>query len=580
MENRGEDRRDFRRPFRKREDGFADDRREKRDFAGKAASRDREMEELMDLDGEIIHLVMKRAQMLSHLERGGRVPAETEKAIRTSWETRAARMGRDSRLSRELFMLLQSIEPLNRPEDGHSYYNLSPNGEPVDIRLAPPADMVPALFWSCASVASGQPLHMEGLAVTGDLVNSVKAFNLLGGQMRWEENGEVTCLAGAGVPQNMDKVIHAGESGLLLWLVLGLCAGQTSHAKITGDSGMRVADLSPLRRFLPQLGVRLTNVIPSQKGLPVRIECSGMLPDRIVLPEDLPGDFCAALVFCSAFWEKGCEFELPEKDPVLLPLVSDILSACGVTVVREGRVLRMEKGTVSLPERVCLPMDPVAASSLLMLPGFNGGQAVLEGSWGKGRIFETARKILSDAGLDISFGSTEVICSGKTSGTTVPSEEDMRDVLAFCPDLLPLCAVIYAAAAFEGQKVALPAMDGESRYTVEHFLSHCGVHEKDGFLEASEDIILGAWIAPSAAWAMAYALCAFLIPKLRISNPSVVNSVFPRFWNVYNTLPRPQLKRREEQDKEKADDRPARRRIVVKGVYGELPPELPSGDDI
>ena len=579
MENRGDKRRDFRRPFRRKEEGFAPERREKKEFLSKAEFRDKEMGELMDLDGEIIHLVMKRAQMLSHLVRNGRVPPETEKAIRTSWETRAARMGRDSRLSRELFMLLQSIEPLDRPEDGHSYFNLSPKSEAVDIRLPVPADSAPALFWCCASVASGQPVHMEGLAINGDLVSAAKAFNQLGGQIRWEADGEVTCLAGTGVPQNMDKVLHAGESELLLWLILGLCAGQTSHAKITGDSGMRVADLTPLRRFLPQIGVRLTNVIPSQKGLPVRIECSGMLPDCVALPADLPEDFSAALVFCSAFWGRDCEFELPETDPRLLPVALEILSACGASFSRDGRKLRVLRSGMALPARPSLPMDPVSASALLMLPGFNGGQAVLEGGWGKGLVFETARKILADAGLDVSYGTAEVICSGKTRETRVPSAEDVQRVLAFCPELLPLCAVIYAAAAFEGQKVALPPMDDESRYTVEHFLSHCGVQEKEGFLEATEDIILGAWIAPSAAWAMAFALCSFLSPRLRISNPAVVNTRFPQFWNVYNSLPRPQLKRREEQKKEEDDAKPARRRVVVKGVYGELPPEPPSGDD-
>jgi 3-phosphoshikimate 1-carboxyvinyltransferase len=77
---------------------------------------------------------------------------------------------------------------------------------------------------------------------------------------------------------------------------------------------------------------------------------------------------------------------------------------------------------------------------------------------------------------------------------------------------------------------------------------------------------------------MAYALCAFLRPNLHLSNPGVMTSVFPPFWNMYNTLPVPVLKRNR-QEKEDEDAKPVRRRVIAHGVYGELPPEPTAGED-
>ncbi len=134
-----------------------------------------------------------------------------------------------------------------------------------------------------------------------------------------------------------------------------------------------------------------------------------------------------------------------------------------------------------------------------------------------------------------------------------------------------------AAAVHEGASVSLPALSEEDRHLVTAFLARCGVVEKDGVLAAVEDTVPGSWVAPSAHWAMAYALGAFLRPNLHLSNPGVMTGLFPLFWNLYNTLPNPELRRKNAQETE--DARPARRRVIAQGVYGELPPEPVAGDD-
>ena len=607
MDNRGEDRKDFaRRSFRKNDgergegrrqehsENFRprrfergdDERREgRRDFkkdgfrprTDRAPSRKGELGAIMDLDNDILHLVMRRAQMLARLRRGGRLAPETEKTLRTAWEGKAARLARDNRLSRDLFVLLQTIEPLTRMEEEQGYYNLSPNGEAVDIRIPAPSDTVAARCWLAVAAATGQTTSVSRVPLTDAVVSGVKALNQIGGQLWWEENGDVQSRGGKGLVRNMDKVIHIGDDAFNLWLVIALCVGMPARLKLTGDSSLRFLDIAPLRHFLPQLGVRLTNVIPSQDGLPVRMECSGLMPRQIRLADDLPEDFVAALVLASPFWETECRLTLPEHEPRLLPLVLDVLSGCGLKVVRNGRDISVERGEISVPAAPVVCMDACVAASVLMFPGFNGGRAVLEGVWGKSRVHGLVEKILQGAGLSVKYGSAAVECSGKTSETSAPAPEVVKDVLAFCPELLPLCTVIMAAAAHEGSTVSLPELAEEDRHLVTAFLARCGVGEKDGALCPVEETVPGSWVAPSAQWAMAYALGAFLKPNLHLSNPGVMTGLFPAFWNMYNTLPRPELKRKAEQETE--DAKPARRRVIAHGVYGELPPEPATGDD-
>ena len=443
MDNRGEDRKDFaRRSFRKNDgergegrrqehsENFRprrfergdDERREgRRDFkkdgyrmrSDRGVSRGRELGALMDLDNDILHLVMRRAQMLARLRRGGRLAPETEKTLRTAWESKAARLARDNRLSRDLFVLLQTIEPLTRMEEEQGFYNLAPNGEAVDIQIPAPSDTVAARCWLAVAAAAGQVTRVSRVPLTDAVVSGVKALNQIGGQLWWEENGDVQSRGGNGLARNMDKVVHIGDDAFNLWLVVALCLGMPARLKLTGDSSLRFLDLAPLRHFLPQLGVRLTNVIPSQDGLPVRMECSGLIPRQIRLADDLPEDFVAALVLASAFWDTSCRLTLPEHEPRLLPLVLDVLSGCGMKVEKNGRDILVERGDLSVPAEPVVPMDASVASVVLMFPGFNGGRAVLEGVWGKSEAASLVEKILRGAGLNVKYGANRVECSGK-----------------------------------------------------------------------------------------------------------------------------------------------------------------------
>lgn len=581
-DGRGEDREkksysSFRRRSERKEEGFSQ-HEERREIQSRP-SRGGELGIIMDIDSDILHLIARRSQLLSKISSSGQLSSEKEKTLRIAWENKAAKLSRDKRLSHDFFVLLQSIETLTRAEEEQGFFNLAPSSTAVDINLPAPTDTIAARCWLALSVASGQIVHLKRVPLNNAVTNGIKVLNQIGGQIWWEEDGEIQNRGGKGIIRNMDKVIHIGNDVFNLWLVLAFCVGIPSRLKLMGEQSLRFLNLAPVRHFLPRIGVRLTNVIPSQDGLPIRIECSGITPSEVLLPDDVPEDFSAALVLASLFWEKSCRFVFPDasKQPRLLPLILGMLSVCGVLVISEGNTVTVDKGKFTLPEEPVVPMDVVVAAFLLMLPGFNGGRAELAGVWGYSRVYTLVEEILAKAGLEISYGKEKVVCSGKNHGTIAPSLENVESLLKTCPDLLPLAALITAAAVCEGTKVEMPALSGEDRHIFTSFLAVCGVEEKDGVLFCSKEDTSKLWVAPSAPWAMAYAMAAFLRPNIHLSNPGILNEYFPSFWKIYNTLPCPSLSRREEQ--ESVDVKPSRRRVIAQGVYGELPPDTPAGDD-
>ena len=102
------------------------------------------------------------------------------------------------------------------------------------------------------------------------------------------------------------------------------------------------------------------------------------------------------------------------------------------------------------------------------------------------------------------------------------------------------------------------------------FLAHLGYTED---LERGEDLY-DPFMAPGAEWAVAYALAAYLRPRVKLVNPNILNDYYPFFWRMYNTLPNPSIDKAE-----RKDDTPKPRRVIAQGVYADLPKPLSSDDD-
>lgn len=565
---------------------------------------------VVDIDRDILRLLLKRHNLLERM-RGARArldPAE-EKFLREAWQKAVARVSRDADLSGRFFALMQDAAFLPRPAAAESEageaetpahwaerreaFNLAPPHKPVEIAFTAPLDCRETRAWLFLAAASGEPVQLAPCLMNDPLVDLVKALNQLGAAVTREQDAVI---ARACAPMSRpDKVVYVGDSLWNLFLLLAFYVGRPSRVKFLGETELKLADLSSTRRFLPQLGARFTHVIPRSSGLPARLECSGMVPGRADLPPDVPAELGAALLLAAPFFERGFTLGLaghPGRGQVLA-LALPLLRAAGIDVTEQEGAVSVEPGAPKPPAEPGLPVDAGLAAFLLALSMPLGGDVRLTGSWPVGPEAAAAWHVLEALGLPLSRGAQE-----GALGVTLEAPRPAARLSSLPPDALaalpgglaPLPLALAACAALAGAEADAPeAVLAALRCPpalAADFFAAAGLEIVEDRLRPGAALVRDAgkgfaapvWNAPSPAWALALALAACGRPErchgLRLGNPGVVTALYPGFWALYNGLPKPSFKKREEPEA----PAPARGRRIRTAMAAVLPPE-PEGEE-
>ena len=534
-------------------------------------------EEVADIDRSIIRLLLKRHQVLQRLAASrSRLDAKTEQTLRTAWEKYATRVSRDPKVTRQLFSLLQEMHFLPKPDpDGEprQAFGLAPARQPVALSMPGPKACRRVRLYLALAAGSGQPLRIDDTLLNDPLTECVKAFNQAGGRLAWQEDGSVIARPGAPLPLP-DKVIFTGDDSLNFHLLLGHYLGRASHAKFTGDSRLKLNDFSALRHFTPLLGARLTNVIPGARGLPVRLEASGMLPQEAPIPADLPADAVTGLLLAAPCWPQPVTLDLashPQADAILEEAL-DILAACRVKVEHSGRRVRILPGA-ALPAAPAVGMDLALAATLLALPACAGGSVRLTGLWPDCAPGRELLRLMESAELRVERTDDAI-------GTQCPEhaarQSHMPGFSALPIRFAPLALLLVCLPALRGREARLPELPrGLAEAERDDFLQALGIAlEGTRLLPPSTPALRDAipWTAPSPAWAMAYALAAFARPCLQLANPGIMTALYPRFWALYNALPEPRTphavhsEERNKEHSEESNDQTPRKRVRLSGV--------------
>jgi 5-enolpyruvylshikimate-3-phosphate synthase len=385
------------------------------------------------------------------------------------------------------------------------------------------------------AAGSGRALRVEHTLLNDPLIECIKAFNQTGAGLSWEENGAVLARAGE-VPPLPDKALFVGNDTLNLYLLLGRYLLWPSHAKFAGDADLRLHNLAPLRRFAPSLGARLTCIVPKSDALPARLEASGLLPEEIFPPADLPADALSGLLIAAACGPKTLLFDLSAHDEAdaVLEEALDVLQACKTNFFREGRRVRIEPGAYP-PPAPDAGMDLTLAFPLLALPAFCGGSVRLRGSWPSCEAARQVERLLQCAGLN-----TERIADGISSHRPEKKRPLPAPELARLPErFLPTALALAVLPALRGQAVPLPALPEKNPEQLD-FLEALGLRLEGGMaLPPAGPVPRDAtpWAAPTPSAALAFALAAFARPHLKLADPGIMASLYPPFWNLYNNLP-------------------------------------------
>ncbi|WP_300125024.1 3-phosphoshikimate 1-carboxyvinyltransferase [Desulfovibrio sp.] len=567
---------------------------------------------MTEIDRDILRLLLKRHNLIERM-RGSRprLDASEEKYLREAWQKAVARVSRDADLSGRFFALMQDATFLPRPAspdagaegadvtpagpERRDAFNLAPPRKPVELSLAAPLDCRETRAWLFLAAASGRPVRLVPCLMNDPLVDLLKALNQLGAAATRERDAVVT--RAAEPLARPDKVVYVGDDLWNLFLLLAFYVAKPSRVKFLGETGLKLADLSSTRRFLPLLGARFINVIPRSSGLPARLECSGIVPGLVELPRDVPGELGAALLLAASFFEREFTLALgdhPQREDVLA-LALPVLRGAGIAVTEQGGRVSVQPGAPKIPAEPRLPMDAGLASYLLALTMPLGGTVRLAGAWSEAPEALAARETLLSMGLPLKDsggegGSISVTLDAPREAarlSTVPTEALAR----LSAGLAPLPLALAACAALSGVEADAPAEALEALRCppalAADFFAAAGLELEDGSLRPSPELERDggkgfnapAWNAPSPSWALALALAACARPErchgFRLGNPGVLTSLYPGFWALYNGLPRPAARQRDEAEAEAPRREHRRIRTATMAV---LPPE-PEADE-
>lgn len=525
------------------------------------------VEEISELDVELMKLLARRSKLLQKTRRpkkegSGTSGIASEKQLRLLWEANAAKFSKDPRLARQLFTLIQDIDFTTKAEsEEKTEFVLSPVRKPVQVDLPGPASLRASRLWMTLAASSGASCRLRSVPTADPVHELVKALNQAGASLHRQDDDIVSRDSAA--LEFADKVIFAGDDTLNYYLLALMAAGRHGTLKFTGGSVLKDADLTAFRHFLPQIGARMAHVVPRSNGLPVRLECSGVIPDAIAIPADLPAEAVCACLVAATTWDMRVTLNLnnnPHGESCLLE-VRKILDQCGIQTEGSSSAFTIYPGPATLPAAPGLTLDPAISVNLLALPVFAAGTVRLSGVWPTGtEEGDDALALLRSAGLRVDVTATSVTSSYTPDVARAISPETGRLPERYLPLSI---AMACARAKATGTPVGLPPLPADmDTVLIDGFVAQANMLLDEGKVFPSADVPAAkVWSSPDAYWTMAFAMLAFLRRSIKLSNPGSVTDLMPSFWTLYNGLPAPDMTRKPRQ--ETPDEQPKRRRIIA-----------------
>lgn len=505
-------------------------------------------ETVRDIDKQILALLVQRTNVLSRMAKGARhITAQDERFLREAWEAQASKVSADPLVTHRLFGMLQEIEFLPPPseESGprRKSYNLAPQQSPVRIDMDAPKNHRQVRLWSVLAAFSGSPLRIDKALVNDAVVDCLHLMNEMGASLIRDEGDirqDATC-SPAGTP---DKILHVGDSALNFYLALAHYLGRPGHAKFSGGSSLRLADFSSIRHFLPEMGARLIPLVPKSDGLPLRVECSGELPEVVRVPDDLPIDFVLALLVSAPFYEKGLKMDLGRReegpDGEYLGRLFRVMENAGCDYCRDGNVIQVRSYHGMLPRQPRVGMDLELSTLLLALGMALGGEVTLHGEWPVSIPAKAVEEFFASLGCPIAIDGGKIALKLEGSIGDAP----IKVSPGFPRGLMPLA---YAAACLQALRLGKAFVpEGLDEKTLEEgrsFARACHL-EIDGEVirkASEEEETRVVWTAPDPMWvhALAIAACGREKDGFALNNPGLLTEYYPPFWSIYNALPSP-----------------------------------------
>lgn len=528
-----------------------------------ASIKEERLRDLLSIDAQILELIAERSRLLRkesawRRSKGqSRIDPALEKGLWAEWEQAGKQLGVGPKLLRQLFNQVnllgdESAQIKRRADTG---YVLRPRHEKVCVSTPAPRSLSSTRMWTALAAASGQAMALPSIIQNDPLVELIKGLNQAGAGLSWGDDG-VEC-AESELPLDFeDKLIFVGDDPLNLYLLIALALTGAGRVKFAGGAGLKLMDITVLNAVLPALGARIVPLNPHGKGLPARLECGGSMDSEILLPKDAPTGLAGALALIAWAFPTGLnlKYTTPGAAAEAAEAVA-LLTSCGVKAVSDANSCTVSSGIPILPEFPEATADAVLCAYLLSLPIFADGKVTLTHA-PKGLIDHPALKQLAGLGVDI-----ETLDGTVTASAVKLPDRDID--LGHDAALLPL-GLALALRAKRELTVALPDSE-DAADSARQFLDRMGANYRanDNSITITPSKLSweGTWTSPDPYYCLASALAAFVNPGISLENPGQLTSLWPQFWNIYNTLPTGKMK--SAPVKEIQHDQPKRRRIKI-----------------
>ncbi len=531
---------------------------------GESIKKER-LNELLGIDARILELIQERSRLMrkeSSWRRSkghSRIDPALEKGLWAEWELAGKELGVAPKLLRQLFSTLNILgdESAQIKRKADTGYVLRPRREPVRVTTPAPRSLKGTRMWTALSALANQDTLLTPVIQNDPLIELIKGLNQVGAGLSWTDES-VEHLASEREPLNFEeKLVFVGDDIFNLHILVAQCLGGAGRVKFAGGAALKLADVTPLNNILPALGARIVPLNPHAKGLPVRIECGGEMQGKVAFPASAPADFAAALVLAAWSYPLGLHLTF-ENHPAAAEAAAEaaaLLSVCGLDIKTNSNECIVPAAQPKLPGKPEPVVDAALAAYLLALPIFADGTVTLTNAPAQ-LASHPAMSALTALGIDLNCSDGDIIASA----VKLPDQDiDFGDD----PALLPL-GLALALCAKRELKVSLPA-DPDAADAARQFLDRMGANYE---LEDSNISITpshlgweGTWASPDPYYCLGSALAAFVNPGIALENPGQLTSVWPQFWNIYNTLPTGKM--RPAPVKETPRDKPKRRRIKI-----------------
>ncbi|MBO4368596.1 MAG: hypothetical protein J5803_00630, partial [Desulfovibrio sp.] len=444
-------------------------------------------------------------------------------------------------------------------------FNLAPNKRAVQITLEAPSSQWQVHAWLILAAFAGQDITISHSLLNDHELTLLRALSDLGATVKTHE--DTISLRMKKACQALDLSIHVGSNFDTFALLAGQYIVRPSRIRFTAEGNLKTVSLFDIARFLPSIGARLSFVVPKTNGFPIRIECSGDLPNTITIPDQLPRAFVEGLLLALPFAEHPVCLDISqhtEKASICercLPLLEKTEATCYES--KEWNIV-FEPHALTVPEKPVLPCEESIACALLSLPLLLGGEVTLHGGFPNDSQARDVLAALSDLGLAIeekSASQTILAHASHDASNKQPALPSLPCHKRLMPSLYPLLAGLLAGLALQEKKPLIPDFMQKDATTNEFFSLLRLECNSDAELlpeETSNDIPV-FWNAPSPYWAIALALaaCARRKEGFKLGNAGIITDLWPQFWTVYNALPVFQGR----SEKNATQEKPQRRKI-------------------